>query len=55
MERRVIITKIDKEPDPKFSIYFIDFINEAARVIKERKEREEASKLFDLEKSPEIF
>lgn len=26
------------------SIYFIDFINEAARVIKERKEREECKR-----------
>ena len=34
---------ISEEQDPNFSIYFMDFINEAARVIKERKEREEAS------------
>lgn len=34
---------INEEQDSNFSIYFMDFINEAARVINERKEREEAS------------
>lgn len=34
---------MSKKEDTNLSIYFIDFILEAARVIKERKEREEAS------------
>lgn len=34
---------MSENQDPNFSIYFMEFINEAARVIKERKEREEAS------------
>ena len=43
MKRKIILTKFDETQDSNFPICFMEFINEAARVIKERKEKEKAS------------